>query len=58
MSGATYHIFLRSLSKIPTSTFCATKKAMPDPIAILIDIKSEKFVEINKVKLTPIKKPI
>ena len=31
---------------------------MPDPIAILIDIKSEKFVEINKVKLTPIKKPI
>ena len=26
------------------------KKATPDPIAILIDIKSEKFVETNKVK--------
>ena len=26
------------------------KKATPDPIAILMDIKSEKFVEKNKVK--------
>ena len=34
------------------------KKATPDPIAILIEIKSEKFVETNKVKKTPIKKPI
>ena len=40
------------------SIFCEIMKAIPDPIAILIDIKSEKFVEINKVVITPIIKPI
>ena len=33
------------------------KKASPDPIAILTDIKSEKLVETNKVKQTPDKTP-
>ena len=33
------------------------KKATPDPMAILTDIKSEKFVETNKVKQMPTKKP-
>ena len=31
--------------------------AVPDPIAILIEIKSEKFVEKKSVKEIPIKKP-
>ncbi len=30
---------------------------MPDPIAILIEIKSEKFVEKKSVNEIPIKKP-
>ena len=30
---------------------------MPDPIAILIEIKSEKFVEKKRVNETPIKNP-
>ena len=45
VSGATNHIFHLNLSKIFTSINCAIKKAVPDPIAILIEIKSEKFVE-------------
>ena len=32
-------------------------KAVPDPIAILIDIRSEKFVEKNNVNPIPIVKP-
>ena len=32
-------------------------KATPDPIAILIDIKSAKSVENNNVNIIPIKKP-
>ena len=36
----------------------ATKKAVPEPIAILIEIKSAKFVENKRVKLIPIAKPI
>ena len=31
---------------------------VPEPIAILIDIKSAKFVENKSVKLIPIAKPI
>ena len=31
---------------------------MPEPIAILMDIKSAKFVENKRVKLIPIAKPI
>ena len=34
------------------------KNATPDPIAILIEIRSEKFVEINNVSKTPSIKPI
>ena len=57
ISGATYQLFFLSLSKIWTSSNCATKKAEPEPIAILIDIRSAKFVEKNKVNKIPIKKP-
>ena len=54
----TNHFFLLSLSKICTSSNCATKKAVPEPKAILIEIKSEKFVEKNNVNTMPIRKPI
>ena len=33
------------------------KKAIPEPIAILIEIKSEKLVEIKSVNKIPIIKP-
>ena len=56
--GAANHIFFLKWSKICTSKFCATKKATPEPIATLIEIKSEKFVEKNKVNSIPIIKPI
>ena len=56
-SGAIYQLFFLSLSKIWTSSNCATKKAEPEPIAILTDIKSAKFVEKNKVNIIPIEKP-
>ena len=56
--GATNHFLFLSLSKICTSNNCAIINATPDPIAILIEIKSEKFVEKNNVKETPIKKPM
>ena len=39
--GATNHIFFLNLSKICTSTNCAKRNAVPDPKAILIEIKSE-----------------
>ena len=39
--GAIYHFFFLNLSKIFTSINCAIKKAIPEPIAILIEIKSE-----------------
>ena len=56
--GAMYHTLLfLNLSKIFTSINCATRKAVPDPIAILIDIRSEKFVEINNVNAIPVAKP-
>ena len=57
ISGAMYHFFFLNLSKIFTSRFCAIKKAVADPIAILIEIMSEKFVETNNVRDIPIKKP-
>ena len=57
-SGAINHFFFLNLSKTITSKFCAIKKATPEPIAILIEIKSEKFVEINKVNNIPMIKPI
>ena len=49
--------FFLKLSNILISKFCATKKANPEPIAILIEIISEKLVDTNKVSKTPIKKP-
>ena len=42
------------LSKICTSRCWAIKNATPEPIAILIDMISEKFVDRNKVKSIPI----
>ena len=39
------------------SKFCAIKKAIPDPKAILIEIISSKFVEIINVNKTPMMKP-
>ena len=45
VKGATYHFLFLSKWKILTSINCAIKNAVPDPIAILIEIKSEKFVE-------------
>ena len=35
-----------------------TIKAVPDPMAILIEIKSEKLIEKKSEKETPIEKPI
>ena len=58
VKGATNHLFFLNWSKIWTSNSWATIKAVPDPIAILIEIKSAKFVENIKVKVIPIKKPI
>ena len=55
--GATYQIFFLNLSKIWTSSNWATIKAEPEPIAILIDIRSAKFVDTNKVNVIPIKNP-
>ena len=43
------HAFFLKRSNICTSKFWAIKNAIPDPIAILIDIMSEKLVETNKV---------
>ena len=57
-SGATNHIFFLSESKIWTSKFWAIKNAIPDPIAILIEIISLKFVETKRVNKIPIIKPI
>ena len=56
--GATNHFFFLNFSKICTSTNWATKKAVPEPIAILIEIKSTKFVEKKSVKNTPRAKPM
>ena len=55
--GATNHVFRLNLSKTWTSNNCATINAVPDPIAILIEIKSEKFVENISVNNNPIVKP-
>ena len=58
VKGATYHLLFLSLSNIWTSNNWAVKKAVPEPIATLIDIRSEKFVEKNNVNNIPKKKPI
>jgi len=41
VKGAANQIFFLNLSKILTSISCATRNAVPEPIAILIEIKSE-----------------
>ena len=46
--GINQYLFL-SLSNTYTSILCDTINAVPDPTAILIEIKSEKFVEKNRV---------
>ena len=55
--GATNQFFFLKLSKIWTSNNCAVKNAIPDPTAILIDIKSAKSVENIIVNPIPNKKP-
>ena len=45
INGAANHILFLSLSKILTSISWAIMNAVPEPIAILTEIKSEKFVE-------------
>ena len=57
VKGAINHFFLLNLSKIWTSNNWATIKAVPEPIAILIEIKSVKLVENNSVKEIPIANP-
>ena len=51
-------VFFLKKSKILISKFCAIKNATPDPIATLIDIKSEKLVDTNIESVTPTKNPI
>ena len=53
MSGATNQFFFLSLSNILISKFCEIKNATPDPIAILIEIISEKLVDTNTVRSIP-----
>ena len=55
--GAINHWCLLSLSKTWTSKIWATKKAVPEPKAILIEMKSAKSVENKTVKLIPMKNP-
>ena len=57
VNGAMNHFLFLNLSKIWTSNICAVKNAIPEPNAILKDIKSAKSVENRKVKPIPIKKP-
>ena len=58
VKGAINHFFFLNWSNICTSNSWATKKAVPEPIAILTEIRSAKFVENIRVKLIPIAKPI
>ena len=55
--GATNQALFLSRWKISMSTNCATRKAVPDPIAILIEITSSKFVETKRVNKIPTVKP-
>ena len=56
-NGAMNHFFFLNLSKICTSNNCANMNAVPEPIAIRIEIKSPKFVEKINVNKIPIEKP-
>ena len=55
--GATNQTLFLNFWKISISTSCATRKATPDPMAILIDITSSKFVETKRVNKIPNTKP-
>ena len=55
--GATNKALFLSLWKISTSTNWATKKAVPEPMAILIEMISSKFVEKKSVNKIPTRKP-
>ena len=56
--GATDQCSFLNASKILISMLWAIKKARPEPMAIRIEIISEKFVDISKVKNIPITNPI
>ena len=56
--GAINHALFLKRWKISISISWATKKAVPEPMAILIDIISWKFVETNIVNKIPTTKPI
>ena len=56
--GATNHFFFLNWSNIWTSKSWAIINAVPDPIAILIEIRSVKFVENINVNKIPIEKPM
>ena len=56
--GATYQTFSLNLSNTWTSNSCAIKNAVPEPTAILFDIKFEKSVEKYSVKTIPRIKPM
>ena len=58
VNGAMNQSLFLKLSNIWTSSNCANKKAVPEPTAILKEIRSAKFVENISVKLIPIAKPI
>ena len=47
-SGGTNQYLFLSLSNTKTSILCETINAIPEPMAILIEIRSEKFVEKKK----------
>ena len=57
VNGAINQSLFLSLSNIWTSNNCAVKNAVPEPMAILKDIRSAKFVENKRVKVIPIAKP-
>ena len=56
--GATNHFLFLNRWKISMSIYCATRKAVPEPRAILIEIKFWKFVETKVVNKTPTAKPM
>ena len=58
VSGAINHFFFLKLSNIWTSKSWAVKKAIPDPIAILIDIRSPKLVEKLRSALADMNNPL
>ena len=56
--GAINHFFCLNWSNICTSSNWAIINAVPEPIAILTEIKSAKFVEKISVNKIPIVNPI